>query len=155
MEDVDDGEEDSEEVCEGLVVGVVVGLVVMDGDGLQDPVRVAVRDVEGVGVVVRDGLTEDVVDTEELAETEAEAEELVEGLPVAEGERLGVVDRVGVGLVEGHTAHSAADNVKSSHKLNWSRPACSVQVARRAVVVELHGPPTHVAFQYVFSAPAS
>jgi hypothetical protein len=101
MELVEEGEEDSDAVCVGLAVGVVLGLVVIDGDGLQDPVIVAVRDVEGVGVEL----------SEELAEADddmvEDALELVE--VVTDGEALVVL--VGVGLGEGHTAHSAADGV--------------------------------------------
>ncbi len=52
MEADKDGDVVSDDVCVGLRVGVVEELVVMDGDGLQDPVSVAVRDVEGVAVVV-------------------------------------------------------------------------------------------------------
>ncbi len=98
---VEEGEEDSDAVCVGLAVGVVVGLVVIDGDGLQDPVIVAVRDVEGVGVELSEGLTEADEDTVEDAVGLAEV--------VVDGEAL--VDVVGVGLGEGQTAHSAADGV--------------------------------------------
>lgn len=52
MEADKDGDVVSDDVCDGLLVEVVVGLDVIDGDGLQDPVSVAVRDVEGVAVVV-------------------------------------------------------------------------------------------------------
>jgi hypothetical protein len=128
-------------------VGVVEGLVVMDGDGLQDPVRVAVRDVEGVVVAV----------CEELAEADVLVEGDVVGLIDTVEDTLGLVDvvvegealvvLVGVGDGEGQTAHSAALGVKSSHKLNCRRPVCCRQVARRAVVVALQGPPVQVADQ--------
>ncbi len=99
---VDDGEAVS--LCEGL--GLVVGVV------LHEPVRVAVRDGDGDTVVDRDGLTEidgDVV-TDPLGLVEMDAEDV--GLPLFDG----------VGLGEGHTAHSLADGVVSSQRLYWSRP---------------------------------
>ncbi len=128
-------------------MGVVEGLVVMDGDGLHDPVRVAVKDVEGVVVAV----------CEELAEADALVEADNVGLIDAVEDALGLVDVVvegealvvvvEVGLGEGHTAHSLADSVKSSHKLNCRLPVCCRQVARRVVVVALQGPPAQVADQ--------
>ncbi len=127
MELVEDGEEDSEAVC------VVVG----DGVELQDPVIVAVRDVEGVGVA------EIVEDIEELGVAVVELEELVE--LVAEIDGLLVV--VGLGVGEGHTAHSAEFGVASLQRLNCRRPTAGLQDALRAVVVALQGPPAHVATQ--------
>ncbi len=127
MELVEDGEEDSE------AVWVVVG----DGVELQDPVIVAVRDVVGVGVVVvvseADGLVEIVVDTDGLVETVAETD--------------GLLVVVGLGVGDGHTAHSAELGVASLQRLNCRRPAAGLQDALRAVVVALHGPPAHVATQ--------
>ncbi len=93
-----------------------------------------------------DGVVED--DCDILAEAVAVVLGLVEAVVL--GDALVVV--VGVGDGEGQTAHSVALGVKSSHKLNCKRPVCCRHVARRAVVVALHGPPFHVATQYVSSS---
>lgn len=121
-------------VGEGLVVGVM----------LNDPVRVAVRDVDGEGVADADGLME--IDGDAVVDVEG----LVEVLAVIEG----LVVRVGVGLVEGHTAHSLAETVVSSQRLYCRRPGCDTHVARRAVVVLLQGPPDQEARQYTASSVA-
>lgn len=97
-----DGDCDSLREEDGLVVGVV----------LHDPVRVAVRDVDG----------EAVVDGEGLMEIDGEAVVDADGLVDVDGVSEGLVVRVGVGLVEGHTAHSAADTVVSSQILYCRRP---------------------------------
>jgi hypothetical protein len=119
----------------------------MDGDGLHDPVRVAVRDVEGVVVAVCEELAEAdaLVEGDDVGLIDAVEDALGLVEVVTDGEALVVIVEVGLG--EGHTAHSLADSVKSSHKLNCRLPICCRQVARRAVVVALQGPPTHVAVQ--------
>jgi hypothetical protein len=109
---VDDGEAVS--LCEGL--GLVVGVV------LNEPVRVAVRDVDGDAVVDGDGLAEidgDVV-TDPLGLVEVVAD--TDGLVEVDAEDVGLPLRDGVGLGEGHTAHSLADGVVSSQRLYWSCP---------------------------------
>lgn len=100
-----DVETDAELEADWVSLRVGLGLVV--GVVLQDPVSVAVRDVEGETVVDVDGLV--VI----VAVSVVVALGLVE--EVAETEGLVLV--VGDGLGEGQTAHSLPEIVVSSQRL--------------------------------------